>query len=109
VTLLVWPAATETTLPVHGEAAQIVEVSAARTTDGARLEVGAFGKPVWARVWIGGPVGSVTVGQAALTQRADRAALDGASEGWWQASGSGYVWLRVGQQSAAAVITIEER
>jgi alpha-D-xyloside xylohydrolase len=109
VTLLVWPAAAETTLPVHGESAQIVEVSAARTADGARLEVGAFGKPVWARVWIGGPVDSVTVGQTALTQRADRAALDAASEGWWQASGSGYVWLRIGQQSAAAVITIEER
>lgn len=94
VTLLVWPAATETTLPVHGESTQIVEVSAARTADGARLEVGAFGKPVWARVWIGGPVDSVTVGQTALTLRADRAALDTASEGWWQASGSGYVWLR---------------
>jgi alpha-glucosidase (family GH31 glycosyl hydrolase) len=106
LTLLVWPSTTKTTLPVHGEAATTLQVSASRDAAQAEVKVDAASGKLWLRVGIGGPTQSVTVNGAALTRAATRAALDQAEAGFWQEDGSGYVWVRAGEQSGATSVIV---
>jgi alpha-glucosidase (family GH31 glycosyl hydrolase) len=98
LTILAWPATTRTTFTYYDDDTSSTEIA----LEGTRIELTRAVVPVIVRMRASG-IGSVSRGATALTQHADRAAFDGATEGWL-ADGP-WVWIKT--PASASAITLE--
>jgi alpha-glucosidase (family GH31 glycosyl hydrolase) len=109
LTLLVWPAATESSFRLH-EAVEdapdaITTLTAVREAGGDRVTLSPPRGALVLRVDVDAAPTAVTAGGRALSEAASADALDGMAEGWRHDAATGFVWVRVDAPADAVVLS----
>jgi len=96
--VLAWPGATATSFRLHEEDGVVTTLEAHRDQDGAVLLLSRTTRTVLAHIRVESTPTSVTLDGAAVVERATRAALDAAADGY-VVEGGNLVWIKVPQSA----------
>jgi alpha-glucosidase (family GH31 glycosyl hydrolase) len=102
LTVLVWPGAVETTFALHDTDDATTSITA---SSGAGVTVSRALVTTLVRIRTGSAPASVSVGGAAVTMYADRAAFDAASGGAYYEAETRSVWVKLPSSSAPSTVT----
>jgi alpha-glucosidase (family GH31 glycosyl hydrolase) len=100
LTVLTWPANTETSFTVYEDASAFAVTARLGSVRIDSVKQGAF-----AQIWADAPPSSVSLNGASLTLRATKAELDAAPDGYAVVAGSKLFWVKVPAGASAASIT----
>ncbi|MEZ4409641.1 MAG: glycoside hydrolase family 31 protein [Polyangiales bacterium] len=107
LTVLVWPSTTTTRFTLHDSGMNRDErtgvIEQTDSMGAVTVTLPALTRPVFLRVRADRAVTAVTVDGAAVTSRADRAALDANPEGWLSDAATRSVWVRLPAGAARTV------
>ena len=100
VTVLTWPAATESSFTVYED---VEADSYAITARQGQVKLDAAKTGAFVQIWSDTPPTSVSLNGAALGQRSSKAELDTAADGYVVNAGSKLFWVRVPARASGAV------
>jgi hypothetical protein len=102
LTVLVWPAAEEHAFRLHEEDEAVTTI----TATAARITLSRATAPTVFRVRRDAAPSAVSA-SSPLTEHADRASFDAATDGWWHDSASEWLWIKIAASAAAITIDID--
>ena len=106
ITLLAWPAASESRFTIHEEDGSRTEVTCVAQGGGAKLTMSRALRPVLARLRLPGAAGAAKSGTQELARQSSRAALDSVEAGFFEEPAARSVWVKVPASAAAFELTV---